>query len=243
MYNHNKFSNRDYVSIGKLMTHIFNKHFAFLSCRYFSCFRYQFCWLFFKLLKRVKCERLFENIMSEHLFLMKKWECTLIENAAYAKKRTSNPREESITEDPQEEPSTQDSRRKILLRNLKRDLSLTVLKENPSLRTLKGTRNNLRVKTISFWIFGRVKRFYTKIFVYFKRTLNVWESFLILVISAVICKQRKLHEKEVTQHFRNQKYYKIIIQFRKALIMIAQLKKFDGFITGTQKIKCRWISR
>ena len=54
-------------------------------------------------------------------------------------------------------------------------------------------------------VYDRVKRFYTKIFTYIKITLNVQErpvrvDFLILLISAVICKQRKLYEKEVTQN-------------------------------------------
>ena len=43
----------------------------------------------------------------------------------------------------------------------------------------------------------------------FKRALKVkqgsrWVRFLILLISAIICKQSKLHENEVTQSFRNQ---------------------------------------
>ena len=37
----------------------------------------------------------------------------------------------------------------------------------------------------------------------------LWESKLILLISAVICKQRKLHENKVTQHFWNQKRYEV----------------------------------
>ena len=54
-------------------------------------------------------------------------------------------------------------------------------------------------------MYHRAKRFYTKIFVYFKRAFKIQESFLILLISAVIWNQRKLHEKKVAQYFRSQK--------------------------------------
>ena len=48
-------------------------------------------------------------------------------------------------------------------------------------------------------LYDRVKRFYTKIFIHFRRILKVqerslWACFLILIITAVIFKQRKLHE-------------------------------------------------
>ena len=61
-------------------------------------------------------------------------------------------------------------------------------------------------------IYHRLKCFYTKIIVYLNRALKIQESFLILLISAVIRKQRKLHDKKVTQYFRSQK---VLIKFEK----------------------------
>ena len=59
------------------------------------------------------------------------------------KKRTSEPRQESITEDPEEEPFTEYS---------KRTLSLSTLKRTLSPRTLRsfGTLNNLRTEKTLF---------------------------------------------------------------------------------------------
>ena len=63
--------------------------------------------------------------------------------AAYWKKRTYDPGEESVAEYPEEEPITEDLKRTLnrtlSQRNLKKTLSLTILKRNPSLRILPKT--------------------------------------------------------------------------------------------------------
>ena len=60
------FSNIDFFLIGKLMPHIFNKCFVFISCKYFFMFFAITLAVLLKLLKHVKiivkCELLFENI-------------------------------------------------------------------------------------------------------------------------------------------------------------------------------------
>ena len=58
----------------------------------------------------------------------------------------------------------------------------------------------------------RRKHFYTKMLKYFKRTLKLverpqlWVHLLILLISAVTCKEREPHGNKVTQSFWKQKY-------------------------------------
>ena len=51
----------------------------------------------------------------------------------------------------------------------------------------------------SFWLFGNV---YDRVDDADK--FLSFFHFLILLISAIICKQKKLHENDVTQSFRNQ---------------------------------------
>ena len=58
--------------------------------------------------------------------------------AAYRKKSTDDPREQSTTEDPEEEPFIDDSKRTILIRTLKMTLSLRNLKRTLSMRTLRS---------------------------------------------------------------------------------------------------------
>ena len=95
------------------------------------------------------------------MFLIKKAVARLDKKiAAYRKKKSDGPREESITEEPEEEPITEDSKRGAITEDHKEDpitekpeektitedpkddstLSLTVLKRNPSLRTLRSYR-------------------------------------------------------------------------------------------------------
>ena len=58
---------------------------------------------------------------------------------AHWKKRTDNPREESISEEAFEEPITVDSKRTLSLRTIKRTLSMRNLKKIQSLKNLKRT--------------------------------------------------------------------------------------------------------
>ena len=69
----------------------------------------------------VKCERLLENIMQKRTSAFNKKVVAPFDRKvpAYCKKRTNNPREQSITEDPFEEPTTEDSKRTLLLRTIK----------------------------------------------------------------------------------------------------------------------------
>ena len=76
--------------------------------------------------------------------------------AAYWKKRTYDPREESIAEYHEEEPITEDLKRTLnrtlSQRNLKKTLS--ILKRNPSLRTLQKTlslRTLRNFKTLDYF--------------------------------------------------------------------------------------------
>ena len=63
----------------------------------------------------------------------KKWLHFLIKIVlAYPKKRTDNPKEESITEDPFEEPSTKETKRSLSQTTIKRKLSLRNLKKTQS---------------------------------------------------------------------------------------------------------------
>ena len=55
---------------------------------------------------------------------------------------------------------------------------------------------------------------FCKILRFFERAIKVkeklrWLGFLTLLILAVICEQRKLHENKVTQYFWNQKCYEV----------------------------------
>ena len=54
--------------------------------------------------------------------------------------------------------------------------------------------------------------------------MALWERFLILLISTVIYKQKKLHRNKAKQSFRNQKFYSLLGQLWKVLIKIKQLK-------------------
>ena len=56
------------------------------------------------------------------------------------KKRTDDPREESITENPEEESITEDSKKTLSLKTLNRTLSLRNLKWTLPLRTLRRFR-------------------------------------------------------------------------------------------------------
>ena len=87
---------------------------------------------------------------------------------AYRKRGLINRERKSITNDPEEERNTDDSKRTLSLGNLKGTLSLKTLK---SLRTVNdlGPQKNLFMM-----IYPRKRfRFYTKIFVYFKRALKI----------------------------------------------------------------------
>ena len=54
--------------------------------------------------------------------------------------------------------------------------------------------------------------------------MPLWVRFLILLISTVIYKQRKLHRNEAKQSFWNQKFYSLLGQFWKILIKMKPLK-------------------
>ena len=102
---------------------------------------------------------------TEQLFLIKKVVAPFdkkVKVPVYRKKRTDNPRDESINDDPFEEPITEDSKSTISLMTIKRTLSLRNLRKTQSLRTLKRT---LLLRTLrsfsdfcaaknSFWLFG-----------------------------------------------------------------------------------------
>ena len=104
-----------------------------------------------------------------------------------------------ITENLTKDPITDNLGEISTLKNLKRTLSLRTL------RNFRTVNDFGQQKNLFMMIYHRVKRFYTEIFLYFKRALKIQENFLILLITTVISKKRKLHEKKVAQYFRSQK--------------------------------------
>ena len=96
---------------------------------------------------------------TEHLLLMKKVVAPFDKKVpVYRKKRTDNPRKESITENPFEEPITKKLKRTLSLRAIKRTLSLRNRKKTQSLRNVKRTLllrnlNDFCAAKNSFWIF------------------------------------------------------------------------------------------
>ena len=120
-------------------------------------------------------------------------------------------REESVTADLVEEaPISVDSKKTLSLRTLKRILSVRNLKS--TLITVKPKENAINEdpqelqdpQCLLCWkstIFGFLVMVYDRVDDGDK-FLSLFR-FLILLISAIICKLRKLHQNEVTQYFGN----------------------------------------
>ena len=108
------------------MTYIFNILFCVCIMQVFlHVFRYQFCWNLLKHVKLiVKSERLFETIMYNRTFLIKK---------------------------TFEEPITVNSKRTLSLRTMKRTLSLRALRSFRTLNNLCAAKNPVWLFGYSIW--------------------------------------------------------------------------------------------
>ena len=124
-------------------------------------------------------------------------------------------RKEYVTVDPKEEdPISEDSKKILSLRTLKRILSMRNLKK--TLITVKPKDNaineNLQeLQDPQSLLHRKLTRFDFLVMVYERvddgdKFISFFR-FLILLISAIIFKQRKLYKNEVTQSFQKQNWY------------------------------------